>query len=497
MLALARTLVCPRTPAGDTLQPEAPMTRSRRTRSGSARLLRPVTRVRPAGPLLLAGLLLTSACGGTLQQDSGTAARPGAQQSGAHSAGHGQVGSGTTTAAGTGTARATGTPTGAPAPPAAANDPVVALRSDLQRLLGAHVLLADEVVRGLLLERDDLVEASSASVRRNTDQLVQLLGTVAGPETGQQFRGPWDRHVEVLGQYASALRQGDAAAQAAARGAYGAVEQELAKALSAVVGGKVPQADVTAAATAHGEHLLGQADAYAAKDYARAYRVQREGFSHMIVVGDVLARGVAAAKGLDTTELDTPRRDLNSALSRLLAEHMGLMVQSLRSAHDEAPDFAAAGTALNGNTADIGAAVGTLFGPAAGKQFLGLWAAHVEGLVQVARGTDDPAAQRAGRQAQTEYAPKLARFLAGATQDRIPAIDLAAALTVHDDHLLDMTDAYARKDYEQSQQQSDAGYDHMVGLASTLAVAIGDTKAAALPQGGAATGGGGAAGRSR
>jgi hypothetical protein len=157
---------------------------------------------------------------------------------------------------------------------------------------------------------------------------------------------------------------------------------------------------------------------------------------------------------LPTTELDTPRRDLHSALSRLLAEHMGLMVQALRAAHDEAPDFSAAGTALNGNTADLGAAIGTLYGPEASKQFLGLWAAHIEGLISVARNADDPEAQRAGREAQEKYAPQLARFLATATEERLPAIDLAAALTVHDDHLLAMTDAYAQEDHEESQQQA-------------------------------------------
>ena len=467
--------------------------------SSSAPMLWPATaRLRPAGPLLLAGLLLTSGCGGTLQQGGGSAAaaRPAAQQSGTHGEGHTQPGPGPTTAAGTTAAGTTSSPTGAPAA-TAGSDPAVALRSDLQRLLGAHVLLADEVVRGLLLEQKGQVAASSASVSRNTDQLVQQLTSLVGPGPAEQFRSAWDRHVEVLGQYATALQRGDAAAQKTARTAYGTVEQDLAKALSAVVGGKVPQADITAAATAHGEHLLGQADAFAAKDYAKAHRIQREGFAHMIVAGDVLARGVAASKGLDTKELNTPRRDLHSSLSRLLSEHMGLMVQVLRSAHDEGPDVAAAGTALNGNTSEIGAAIGTLFGPAAGKQFLGLWAAHVEGLVQVARGAGDPAAQSAGRQAQTEYAPKLARFLAGATQQRLPAIDLAAALTVHDDHLLGMADAYAEQDYEQAQQEADAGYDHMVGLASTLAVAIGDTKAAALPQGGAATGGGATAGGDR
>ena len=456
----------------------------------------PATRAlrRPGVPLLLAGLVLTSACGSASGGATSSSAAPATalaadRASAQHADGHGHDGPLALAAAAT--SQEAPAPAAAPAP-AVADDPVVALRSDLQRLLGEHVLLADEVVRGMLLGKDDLVTASSASVGRNTDEIVQLIGSLAGPATGEQFRTAWDRHVEVLGQYATALEAQDEAGQQAARSAYVTAEQELATAFGAATGGKVPQADLIAAATAHGEHLLGQADAYAAKDYAKAYALQREAFAHMNVVGDVLARGVAAAQGLPTTELDTPRRDLNSALNRLLAEHMGLMVQALRSAHDESPDFAAAGEALNGNTADLGAAIGTLFGPEASTQFLALWASHIEGLIQVAS-TEDPAEQEAGRKAQVEYAPQLARFLAGAVEGRLPAIDLAAALTVHDDHLLAMADAYAEEDYAASQQQADAGYAHMIGLASTLAVAIGDTKAAQLPQGGAATGGGGTA----
>jgi hypothetical protein len=446
-------------------------------------------------PLLLASLLLTSACANATPDSTGSAApgsdRLAAGQPAEHASGH----------AHSAATSAVPAVAASPSPPAVvaaqqvADDPAVALRSELERLLGAHVLLADEVVRGQLLGREDVVRASSESIGRNTDELVEAVTSLAGPEIGEQFRTTWERHVEVLGQYATALEEGDEAGQQAARDAYGKAEGELATALSAVVGGKVPQADLTAATTAHGEHLLGQADAYAAKDYAKAAGIQRDAFAHMIVMADVLARGVAAAKGLPTTELDTPRRDLHSALSRLLAEHMGLMVQVLRATQDEAPDLAAAGEALNANTADLGAAIGTLFGAEASRQFLGLWAAHIEGLIDVARNSDDPEAQRAGREAQQQYAPQLARFLATATEERLPAIDLAAALTVHDDHLLNMTDAYAAEDYEKSQQEADAGYAHMMQLAGVLAVAIGETQAARLPQGGAATGGGGTAGR--
>ena len=214
----------------------------------------------------------------------------------------------------------------------------------------------------------------------------------------------------------------------------------------------------------------------------------------MIAVADVLARGAARAKGLPTAELDAPRRQLQTALSRLLAEHMGVMVQVMRAGHDAAPEFAAAGGALNQNTGELGSAIGTLYGDAAATEFLGLWAQHVEGLVAYARAGADRAAQDRARQQQADYAPRLARFLAGATDQRLPAIDLAAALTEHDDHLLNQADAYAAGDVQRSQEIAGRGYAHMFQLSSQLATAIGDAVAARLPTGGAATGGGALAG---
>jgi len=54
----------------------------------------------------------------------------------------------------------------------------------------------------------------------------------------------------------------------------------------------------------------------------------------------------------------------------------------LRAGATDSPDFTAAGNSLNKNTADLAAAMGTLFGPAAGQQFLSLWADDIDALVQ-------------------------------------------------------------------------------------------------------------------
>jgi hypothetical protein len=209
-------------------------------RARRASLPRPAV-LRPAGGLFLAGVLLTSACGTAGSDAAATAGQP-VQGAGEHA--HDAAGTAVVPAG-----AASPTPPPPAATPAAGTDPAVAVRTNLERMLGAHVLLADEVVRAQLLGRDDQVRASSASVGRNTDELVEAVTSLTDAGTGQQFRTTWERHVEVLGQYATALQEEDEAAQRTARDAYATAEQELAAALSAVVGGKVPQAALTAATT--------------------------------------------------------------------------------------------------------------------------------------------------------------------------------------------------------------------------------------------------------
>lgn len=371
-------------------------------------------------------------------------------------------------------------------------DPVE-LRSTLERLLGAHVLLADEFVRTTVTGDAQERTAVAGSVERNQAELVEVVAAQSGAAAGREFRAAWQQHVDVLASYAAALQRKDAAAQAAARRQYVGAEQRLARSFSAVVGGTVSIAALTRAATMHGEHLLDQADAFAGGKHDEAYAIQRQAFDHMIVAADLLARGATGAAGRPTTQLDAPRRKLQTALSGLLAQHMGLMVQAMRAAHDRAPDFAAAGRAVNRNTTEIAGALRALYGEDASRQFLVVWASHVEALVAYASAADEGQRERR-RKAGTDYAPRLARFLATATEQRLPAIELAAALTEHDEHLRDSLDAHAQQDHRQSQALAERGYEHMFELSQGLATAIGDTVAARLPSGGPATGGGGLAG---
>jgi len=374
----------------------------------------------------------------------------------------------------------------------------VALRSELERLLGAHMLLADELVRATLRSDPAQIAASQAAVDANRQQLATDVANVSGAAAAGAFGKAWEEHLQILVEYAAALRDHESAALPRLRTGFSFAERHLGAALGQVVGGTVPPSAIAGAVAAHYRHLLGQADAFAAGRYDKAYAVQRDGFAHMLMIADVLARGVAAHKQLPTAELDAPRRQLQSALSHLLAEHMGLMVQTMRAANDRTPDLPAAGRVLDANTKDLAGAINALYGAPAGQRFLTIWADHVDGLVHYAGLA--AAQSSAAKQAETTkeiaaYAPVLARFLAGATGGKIPSVELASALNEHDQDLRSQVDAYAAMDKTKAQQMATHGYDHMFELSQSLATAIGDAVARRLPTGGVQTGGGAMAGR--
>ena len=152
--------------------------------------------------------------------------------------------------------------------------------------------------------------------------------------------------------------------------------------------------------------------------------------------------------------------------------------------------------ALNGNTTDVTAAVGSLFGEPAASQFMTLWADHLDLLGNYA--ADVGAGKENRRDAVQgelrDWQLRFASFIDTATGSRVAAPDLAAALLGLDDLLLGQVDAFAARDFPQAQELADQTYPQVFGLARNMADAFGATVAARMPQGGAQTGGGGMAG---
>jgi hypothetical protein len=244
----------------------------------------------------------------------------------------------------------------------------------------------------------------------------------------------------------------------------------------------------------HVDHLLQQADAYAAHDYRTADRIYREGYSHAFALGEALAATLLPPSA--AAVLRSPTWRLQSALDRLLGEHVVLTVAAMRAAVTNSPDFAAAGETVNGNTRDLAGAIDTLFGQPTGGRFQSLWADHVDALMAYAASVarHDAGKQASARAKLAAFEAQFAAFLGTATNKMLTTGALASALRMHDQMLLQEVDAFVAKDYRQAHDVAYSTYQDMVGLAGQLSNAFGVTIASRLPVGAVQTGRGGMAG---
>ena len=377
----------------------------------------------------------------------------------------------------------------AAAPSATAADKAIGL----QAMLGQHSVLAADLMRSRIRGDDDFVQAANAALGKNTDDMSGLVGQLFGDAAAKQFAPLWSGHIVLLVSYAGAIGDGDDAAKKKTKTELIAAETKLATFFADASGGRLPLPAAKAAVATHVDHLTGQADAYAAKDYAKADKLYRENFEHTYDLGGALAG--ALLPPADAKVLEEPIWRLRSTLGKLLAEHAVLIEDVTRAAVSNTADFTASGSQMNANTEALAAAIDTLFDAKAAKTFQNLWANHVEQLVaySVATAAKDPAKQRAAKSKLAGFEKQMSAFLGSATGHKLSDEVLASALLAHDGMLMRHADAYGRKDYAGAHDLAYQTYDHMIELARTLADAFGEKVAERLPKGGAATGYGGEA----
>ena len=380
----------------------------------------------------------------------------------------------------------------APAARAHAADPVdQALR--LQALLGHHSVLVADMMRSRLRGEPDFAQAADAALGRNTEAMGELVSEMFGADAAAAFTPVWGTHVTALFNYARGIADDDDAVRADARKVLQRYEKDLSTFFAGASKGRLKQADAQAALVGHVKHMIGQAEAYDAGDHKRYWTLQRESFAHTIAIGRTLSGTLLPPAAV--AKLKLPENRLESEMSRLLGEHVTLVVATTRARLTDGPDFAAAAAAMDANTADLAGAIDALYGGPAAQQFESMWADHLDGMVAyaTARAADDAAAISAAQAELGAFEGKLAKFLSGATEQRLPADALADAFSMHDKMLTEQIDEFAAKNYGPAHNRAYETYEHMGALARQLSDAIGSTVAARLPQGGAQTGGGGMA----
>jgi hypothetical protein len=373
----------------------------------------------------------------------------------------------------------------------------VELRTGLEELFGQDVFVGIRVTRSRLRGDPDFTQAAVDALSRNSDDLTTLLGRVYGGARAQEFRRLWESQQEGLVGYARAASQHDQGAKAAARGQLDASPGRIAQFLHDLTAGRAEVPAISSRLRTHVDDLIGFTDAYAAGDYATAYRIERADYERQFALGTVIAAGIAGGRtGKLPAAFDSPLTRLRSTLGELLGEHMQLVVDAMGAALRGGPEFRADAAQVNADTAQLASAFGVLFGPQSGTRFASIWGDHVDALVSysgaVAAKDQNSKAKALARLRAFEQ--HLSTFLSTSTEGRLKAPALSEMLHMHDRDLVEQLDAYARGDFKTAYRVTYDAYQHMFAVAKTLSGAIGPTIAARLPKGGVKTGGGGMAG---
>lgn len=350
----------------------------------------------------------------------------------------------------------------------------VDLRTALTNLLGEHVLLAASATGSALDGRTDDFEASAAALDENSVALSEAVGSVYGDEAGEAFLALWRTHIGFFVDYTTGVATDDDAMQAEALenlAGYGAD-------FSAFLAGANPNIDPAAVEEnleLHVNTLVAVINAQGMGDHEMAYENLRHAYAHMSLTGLALSDAIAT-QFPETFDgmAGTPAGDLRIVLNQLLAEHTYLAAMATDAAlNGRNEEFEASASALDDNTVDLGAAIGSVYGEEAEEAFVPLWRSHIGFFVDYTLGVagDDQAMKDQAIDDLLGYRADFIAFLSGAN----PALTeeaLTPILTPHVGTLTAVIDAQGADDPMTAYTALREAYGHMQMIADPLAEAI-------------------------
>ncbi|MCA1572736.1 MAG: hypothetical protein LC798_21070 [Chloroflexi bacterium] len=274
----------------------------------------------------------------------------------------------------------------------AINTDAANLRTDLDYLLGEHLILAAKATGAALDGRTEQFEAYGGLLNTNGTDLGGAIGSIYGDEAANEWNRIWSAHNGFFVDYTTGVATDDAAL------AEGAVEDlttiyvpEFSAFLAGATG--LPEDAIAGLVTDHVLQTKAVVDAQAAGDWGAAYEAIRTAYAHMQMIGDALAPAIVEGNDIEG-EANSAGVDFRVALNQLLQEHLFLASFATDAAIGGRDDeFAAAGAALNTNGTDLGGAIGGLFGTDAEDEWNRIWSAHNGFFVDYTTGvaTDDMA----------------------------------------------------------------------------------------------------------
>ena len=363
------------------------------------------------------------------------------------------------------------------------------LRRQLQELLSHHATLVVRFMRSTVSGEAGFIDAADAVLIRHTADLQTTLEPAIGTDHAAALADGWADNTQALFRYAAALRDDDDAAQQDARQELSSYVDAQATLLADATAGHIDEDMASAGLRMQLDLLLYQIDSYARGDYDQAYELEREAYTHMYPFAAGLASG-ATGHSPDGVH-GSPLEQLTSQLSGMLGAHVELSIDALRAGVAGSDEFAAATAALDTNSRELSATLEGLVGARRSRQLTARWADQIDLLMRyaVAVADHEPSTRRKVRERLRAVTNRFGHTLRAITHDEADVAAAVDALRSQQLLLLDQIEAYAVGDHAAAHDISYSAHHRVHGMAHALAKAL----IAAMPQGGAQTGGGGTA----
>jgi len=174
-------------------------------------------------------------------------------------------------------------------------------------------------------------------------------------------------------------------------------------------------------------------------------RARRAAVSGTALAASVLIAAVPTVSVMTPTvhaQTDTPAANLRVTLNQLGEEHVYLAGYAFAAALGGRTDeFKIAADTTDKNTQELGAAIGSVYGPDAQTKFLALWRAHIGFFVDYAMGAaaKDDAKKQKARADLDGYRNDIDAFLTGANPN-LPKGAVAQLFAAHVQHLTTVID---------------------------------------------------------
>jgi hypothetical protein len=348
------------------------------------------------------------------------------------------------------------------------------LRSNLNALLGEHVLIAAVATSHALGGRDAAFQGATGGLDANSIAIAKAIGAVYGADAEKSFLPLWQKHIGFFVDYTIGVAANDKAKQDKAVNDLVRYSEDFGAFLSSA-NPNLPKTAVADLVKGHILTLKDVVDAQAGGDWPKAYVAIRNAYNHMHMIGDPLAAAIAKQfPDKFPGRTDSPAANLRNTLNMALREHAILAAMATGSAlGGRAAEFKAAANALDGNSMDISKAIGSVYGTDAEKAFLSLWRKHIGFVVDYTTGiaTKDKAKQDKAVKDLVNYADDFGAFLASANPN-LPKNTVAELVKGHILTLKDVVDAQAAREWPKVYSNLRLATSHMAMIADPLGMAI-------------------------